>query len=190
MVFFVRRFVEEPPIFQGARQAAIATKSRARWLEIFSPAILRTTILTSLLSTRAQGGYYAITTWSPTYLKIERKLSVIGTGGCIAVIIIGSFIGDLVGAYLADRIGRRAANFILYAVCSLITALVYTQLPIDDTLMLVLGFPLGFFASGLFSGMGAFLTENFRPECAARVKVLHTILAAALVRSTQPPLAS
>jgi MFS family permease len=39
--------------------------------------------------------------------------------------------------------------------------LVYTQLPIDDTLMLILGFPLGFFASGIFSGMGAFLTENF-----------------------------
>jgi MFS family permease len=159
-VFFVRRFVEEPPIFQATRQATTATKSKARWLEIFSPAILRTTVLTSLLSTGAQGGYYAITTWLPTYLQTERKLSVINTGGYIAVIIIGSFVGYLVGAYLADRIGRRA-NFILYAVCSLITALVYTQLPIDDTLMLLLGFPLGFFASGLFSGMGAFLTENF-----------------------------
>jgi MFS family permease len=160
MVFFVRRFVEEPPVFQAARKAATATKSKAHWLEIFSPAILRTTVLTSLLSTGAQGGYYAITTWLPTYLKTERKLSVIGTGGYIAVIVIGSFIGYLVGAYLADRIGRRA-NFILYAICSLITVLVYTQLPIDDTLMLLLGFPLGFFASGLFSGMGAFLTENF-----------------------------
>jgi MFS family permease len=160
MVFFVRRFVDEPPIFQAARQTAIATGSKAHWLEIFSPATLKTTVLTSLLATGAQGGYYAITTWLPTYLKTERKLSVIGTGGYIAVIIIGSFIGYLVGAYLADRIGRRA-NFILYAVCSLITVLVYTQLPIDDTLMLLLGFPLGFFASGLFSGMGAFLTENF-----------------------------
>jgi MFS family permease len=28
-------------------------------------------------------------------------------------------------------------------------------------MMLILGFPLGFFASGIFSGMGAFLTENF-----------------------------
>ena len=27
--------------------------------------------------------------------------------------------------------------------------------------MLVLGFPLGFFASGVFSAMGAFYTENF-----------------------------
>ena len=38
---------------------------------------------------------------------------------------------------------------------------VYTQLPISDTLMLILGFPLGFFANGIFAGMGAFLTENY-----------------------------
>lgn len=76
------------------------------------------------------------------------------------MVIVGSFAGLLVGAYLADRIGRRA-NFVLYAVCSLVTVFVYTQLPINDTLMLVLGFPLGFFANGIFSGMGAFLTENY-----------------------------
>jgi hypothetical protein len=32
-----------------------------------------------------------------------------------------------------------------------ITVLAYTQLPITDTMMLFLGFPLGFFASGIFS---------------------------------------
>jgi MFS family permease len=158
MVFFVRRFVDEPPIFQAARQKA--GRGKAHWLEIFSAGTLKTTVLTSLLATGAQGGYYAITTWLPTYLKTERKLSIIGTGGYIAVIIVGSFVGYLAGAYLADRIGRRA-NFIVYAACSLTTVVIYTQLPIDDTLMLLLGFPLGFFASGLFSGMGAFLTENF-----------------------------
>jgi len=95
-----------------------------------------------------------------TYLRTERKLTVLGTGGYLAVIIVGSFIGYLVGAYLADRIGRRA-NFILFAVCSVLIVFVYTQLPVNDTMMLILGFPLGFFASGIFSGMGAFLTENF-----------------------------
>ena len=49
----------------------------------------------------------------------------------------------------------------MYAVCSIVTVVAYTQLPIDDTMMLVLGFPLGFFASGIFSGMGPFLTELF-----------------------------
>ena len=71
------------------------------------------------------------------------------------------FGGCLVAAgRLADRIGRRA-NFILFAVCSVLTVFVYTQLPINDMIILILGFPLGFFASGIFSGMGAFLTENF-----------------------------
>src|SRR5436190_13053246 len=160
LVFFIRRFVDEPPVFEASRRSAATKTDQTNWLEIFSPAMLKTTVLTSLLATGAQGGYYAITTWLPTYLNSERHLSVINTGGYIAVIIIGSFVGYLVGAYLADRIGRRA-NFILYAVCSLITVIVYTEVPIDDTLMLLLGCPLGFFASGMFSGMGAFLTENF-----------------------------
>jgi len=158
LVFFVRRFVDEPAVFTAMRHSAPA--DRANFMEIFSPAMLRTTILTSLLATGAQGGYYAIATWLPTYLKTERQLSVIGTGGYIAVIIIGSFVGYLVAADLADRIGRRA-NFIFFAVCSLVAVIVYTELPLNDAWMLVLGFPLGFFASGIFSGMGAFLTENF-----------------------------
>jgi MFS family permease len=160
LVFFVRRYVDEPPVFRQTQTNLAAAHASANFLEIFSPQILKTTILTSLLATGAQGGYYAITTWLPTYLSTERKLSVFGTGGYLAVIIIGSFIGYLTSAWLADRIGRRA-NFILFAVCSVLTVVAYTQLPIDNTMMLYLGFPLGFFASGIFSGMGAFLTENF-----------------------------
>jgi len=113
-----------------------------------------------VLAAGAQGGYHALFTWLPTYLKVERKLSVIGTGGYIAVVIAGSYVGLLCGAYLADRIGRRA-NFILYAVCSLVTVFIYTQLPVTDGLMLLLGFPLGFFANGIFAGMGALLTESY-----------------------------
>jgi MFS family permease len=160
LVFFVRRYVDEPAVFKETQSNLSAAGTKANFLEIFSPSILRTTILTSLLATGAQGGYYAITTWLPTYLSQERKLTVLGTGGYLAVIIIGSFIGYLVSAWLADRIGRRA-NFILFAVCSVLTVIAYTAFPIDNTMMLYLGFPLGFFASGIFSGMGAFLTENF-----------------------------
>jgi MFS family permease len=160
LVFFVRRYVDEPSVFKQTQDKLAAAGAQADFLEIFAPQILRTTILTSLLATGAQGGYYAITTWLPTFLRSERKLTVLGTGGYYAVIIIGSFVGYLASAWLADRIGRRA-NFILFSVCSVLTVIIYTQLPIDNTIMLYLGFPLGFFASGIFSGMGAFLTENF-----------------------------
>jgi MFS family permease len=43
----------------------------------------------------------------------------------------------------------------------MVIALAYTELQISDPLMLVLGFPLGFFASGIFSGMGPVFTELF-----------------------------
>jgi MFS family permease len=160
LVFFIRRMVDEPKVFDETQKKLDAAGKAANFLEIFSPPVIRTTILTCLLSIGAQGGYYAITTWLPTFLRTERKLTVLGTGGYLAVIIVGSFIGYLVSAWLNDRIGRRA-NFILFALCSIVTVLVYTQLPVDNTLMLWLGFPLGFFASGIFSGMGPFLTELF-----------------------------
>ena len=160
LVFFIRRFVDEPAVFTATQKQIAAGAARPHFLAIFAPDLLRTTLLAALLTTGAQGGYYAITTWLPTYLKTVRQLSVLNTSGYLAVIIIGSFIGYLVSAHLADRFGRRN-NFFLFAVCCFVTVLAYTQFPIDDRTMLALGFPLGFFASGIFSGMGAFLTELF-----------------------------
>ena len=85
---------------------------------------------------------------------------MIGTGGYLAVIIVGSLVGYIVSAYLNDGIGRRK-NFFIFAIGSFVIVLAYTQCRLTNSLMLVLGFPLGFFASGIFSGMGAFLTELF-----------------------------
>jgi MFS family permease len=160
LVFYVRRHVSEPEVFEKTQSNLDKAGKKANFLEIFSPEMLKTTILTCMLTTGAQGGYYAITSWLPTFLRQERHLTVLSTGGYLGVIIVGSFIGYLVSAWLNDRIGRRA-NFILFAACSIITVFIYTQLPMNDDMMLVLGFPLGFFASGIFSGMGPILTELF-----------------------------
>ncbi|MFS2107037.1 MFS transporter, partial [Ralstonia sp. Ralssp135] len=156
-VFFLRRLVKEPEVFQEAKSQAA---ERTSFFEIFSPRLLSTTLRAAVLTTGAQGGYYAITTWLPTFLKTERHLTVLGTGGYLAVVIIGSYIGYLISAVLTDRLGRKR-NFILFAVGSMVVALAYTQLEVTDSTMLLLGLPLGFFASGIFAGMGAFLTELF-----------------------------
>jgi MFS family permease len=160
LVFFVRRNVSEPEVFEKTQSNLDKSGKKANFLEIFSPEMIKTTILTCMLTTGAQGGYYAITSWLPTFLRSERKLTVLSTGGYLAVIIVGSFCGYLVSAWLNDRIGRRA-NFILFSICSILTVFVYTQVHINDAMMLVLGFPLGFFVSGIFSGMGPILTELY-----------------------------
>jgi len=119
-----------------------------------------------LLCTGIQGGYYAVTTWLPTYLKVERQLSVMDTGGYLLVIILGSFCGYIAGAHMADKFGRRL-NFIIFSVLSIVCVYVYTQFLLTNTQMLFLGFPLGFAASGIFGGLGAFLTELFPSELRA-----------------------
>jgi MFS family permease len=158
LVFYIRRYVPEPEIYSHTRDK-LGVKP-GHFLEIFTPTLFRITLLTSLMAIGAQGGYYAITTWLPTFLKTTRGLSVLNTGAYLVVIITGAFVGYLTGAYLTDRVGRKH-TLILFALCSFVTVAVYTYLHISNQAMLLLGFPLGFFASGSFSPMGAFLTELF-----------------------------
>jgi MFS family permease len=158
LILYIRRHIKDPEVFSATREKA--ARQGASFLEIFSPRLLRITLLTSLMAAGMQGGYYAVTTWLPTYLKTVRGLSVINTGAYLVVIIAGALAGYLVAAWLSDRIGRRN-TFFLFALCSALIAVIYTLIPISDATMLVLGFPLGFFVSGNFSGVGAFFTELF-----------------------------
>ena len=160
LILYIRRNLDEPPVYLAEQARAKARGQRANFLRIFSPELLRNTVLASLLATGMQGAYYSVTTWLPTFLKTERQLSVLGTSGYLLVLIAGSFAGYLTSAWLCDAIGRRRC-FMLFALMGGVLVLAYTQMPITDAAMLVLGFPLGFFLSGIFSGMGAFLAELF-----------------------------
>jgi MFS family permease len=160
LVFFVRRYVEEPKVYLETRAKLAAQGDQPSAMEIFKPPLLRVTVLGGLMGTGAQGGYYAVTTWLPTFLRTERKLSVLDSAGYLAVSIAGAFCGYVAGGYLADKIGRRL-TFLIFAVGAGLIAIAYTMFPFGDAAMLVLGFPLGFFASGVFSAMGPFFTEHF-----------------------------
>lgn len=158
LVFYVRRHVKEPEVYSATRQ--VVRERGSHFLEIFSPPLLRTTVLASLMITGMMAGYFAVFFWLPTFLQTERGLSVLNTGLYTFVIIFGSFMGYLGAAYLSDYLGRRK-TFTVFAIGSATIAILYTQIPITDTMMLFLGFPLGFFVSGNFSGCGPFLTELY-----------------------------
>ncbi|MFJ8666654.1 MFS transporter [Streptomyces sp. NPDC093600] len=158
LVVYVRRNVEDAP---QAAEARRASTERGSFTAIFKPSLLRTTLFAVLLSTGVQGGYYTLATWVPTFLKTERGLTVVGTGGYLTFLISGAFIGYLTGGYLTDRLGRKK-NIALFAVLSAVCIVAYTNIPAGaNTLILVLGFPLGFCMSAIFSGFGSFLAELY-----------------------------
>ncbi|MFI8534725.1 MFS transporter [Streptomyces aquilus] len=158
LVVWLRRRVQDAPEAIAVREKS---GGKTPFTAIFKPGLLRTTVFAGLLSTGVQGGYYTLATWVPTYLKSDRGLSVVGTGGYLTFLISGAFLGYLTGGYLTDRLGRRR-NIWLFALLSAVCILAYANIPDGaNTLLLVLGFPLGFCMSAIFSGFGSYLAELY-----------------------------
>lgn len=154
LVFYVRRFVPESQVFEKVKSDPVSP------MAIFSPRILKTTVLTSLLCFGISGGALALTIWLPTFLRTTRGLSVTNSGGFLLIYILGAIIGNIFSGYLADGIGRRK-NFFAFAICSFATVVFFTFVPISDRSLLFLEFPLGFFTQGIFGAIGPFLSEQF-----------------------------
>ena len=159
LVLWIRRYVEEPEVFT-AMKATTPERNRLQFVEIFGPALRGRTFLASLLAAGGLGGNYVILTWLATYLRTVRNLSILGTGGYLGINIFGSFLGYVISAHLSDWLGRRR-TFVLMACAAAVTVACYTLLPMSATAVLLLGFPLGFFQSGIIAGMGATFAELF-----------------------------
>ncbi len=156
LLLFLRRQVTDAPV---PRATEVHTPGSFR--AILRGGLGRTTFFAALLATGVQGGYYTLATWLPTYLKTARHLSVVNTGGYLALVISGAFLGYVTGGYLTDLLGRKR-TFALFAVLSAVLILSYTHIPSGaDTAVLLLGLPLGFASSAIFSGFGAFLAELY-----------------------------
>ncbi|HEX3646920.1 MAG TPA: MFS transporter [Pseudonocardiaceae bacterium] len=156
LVLYLRRRVTDAP-----RPRTDTTRKRGSFTAILRGGLGRSTFYAALLATGVQGGSYTLATWLPTYLKTARHLSAVGTGGYLAFVISGAFAGYVTGGYLTDLFGRRR-TFALFAAMSAVLILSYTQIPEGaNTAVLLLGFPLGFASSAIFSGFGAFLAELY-----------------------------
>src|SRR3954452_7633843 len=156
LILYVRSRGRDPQVYEEApRDGEVPLK------QIFHGDLLKTTIFASLLATGIQGGYYAMFTWIPTFLKKERDMTVVGTSGYLFVVIAGAFAGYLCAGWVHDRIGRKRA-FTLFSVMAGAALVLYFAVPSgSNTGLLVVGFPLGFAASGCFSGFGAYLAELY-----------------------------
>jgi len=160
LVLYLRRSVQEP----ARAAAALPQPSVGQALfGIFKPATLRITLVGILFGFGAHGGYQALFTWLPTFLKTERHLSVVGTGSYLGVIIVAYWLGCVTAGQFLDRLGRRRTVSLFAVGCVAITV-TYLLLPIGPTAMLLLGFPLGFCTAGIPASMGTLFTELYPEE--------------------------
>ncbi|WP_292177691.1 MFS transporter [Mesorhizobium sp.] len=136
---------------------------RSSWHAIFSRSMAAATIKGSLLATGMHGGYWAIATWWPVMLRSERGLSTTATSAYLAAIATASFFGYVSSAWLGDRIGRKA-TLVGFALGGTLAVLACTELQASNFGLLLLSFPLGFFALGMFSAIGPVLTELYPTE--------------------------
>ncbi|OQR33736.1 MFS transporter [Pseudomonas sp. Bc-h] len=160
LVLWMRRNIAESEAFEAAAQYRETTSLWTNFALIFSPKVFPLTAMASLMAAGALGGNYTILTWLVTYLRETQGLTISMTTLYLSVNIFGSFCGYVGMAYLSDFLGRRK-TFALSAAGATVTVLVYTQLHLPMWSLLLLGFPLGLFQSGIVSGMGACFTELF-----------------------------
>lgn len=134
---------------------------------LFSPELIRTTMLATALGVGVQGIYYSVFVFLPSYLKEERGLAVVGTASYTWVVIAGSFLGYFLSGYVHDWIGRRRA-FALFFVAAVASIALFVLTPAaQPELAYLISFALGFFASGQAGGLGAYLAELFPTEVRA-----------------------
>ncbi len=160
LVLWMRRNVDESSAFESAAEFRAQSGLFDTFAQVFAPNVLPRTLLASAMAAGALGGNYTILTWLVTYLRETQSLTVNLTTMYLAVNIFGSFCGYVGMAYLSDAIGRRW-TFSISAAGATLTVLAYTQLHLPLPVLLVLGFPVGLFQSGIVSGMGACFTELF-----------------------------
>lgn len=155
LVLYLRRHMPEPP-----KVACAPNTARASPLVIFSRPLLATTLIGSLFGVGARGGYYALMTWLPAYLQTDRHLSIGNSSMSLAVIILAFWCGCAACAFLMDLLGRRH-TVIAFSLCCLVTVFLYMYAPLSNRSILMLGFPLGFFAAGVPASMGAWFSELY-----------------------------
>ncbi|HWV04560.1 MFS transporter [Ralstonia sp.] len=142
-----------------SKSSTSATSHRTGNLaEIFSPGLLRITVLGTLTSTLALSAYWGASTWLPTYLVKERGLDVATMARFMVLLNVGMFVGYQVFGLLADRIGKQRA-VIVSLVGSGLTLPIYT-LATGHTTLLLLGPVFAFFQA--FAGVvGSYFPELF-----------------------------
>jgi MFS transporter, SHS family, lactate transporter len=167
-VFYIRKFIKEPPIWleNRRRQRVEQREVRAPLISIFKPRVLDNTLTACVWMAGGMVAYYSVNSLFATYLQKDLHLAP----GLVATPIffanLGAFLASCGWGWWADRFGRRSA-IIIPALIALPLAPLY--LLSADFLWIAVGFVAqGFCAGGGMQGqMAPYLNERFPTEIRA-----------------------
>jgi MFS family permease len=161
--FFLRNPVTDPKIYLAARAQR---DSSAKLSTLLTGALGLRTLIAWAICLGVLGGNYTVLFWLPTYLQQIRHLSIAGVGLYLLVNIAGSFLGYILGGYVSDGLGRRNA-LKLFAILGALSVYAYLTLGTSSSMVMALGFPLGFAQSAMNAGVGPLLSEIFPTQLRA-----------------------
>jgi MFS family permease len=154
ILLLVARNTPESPIWLRGR----AERQRTRGFhELFRGKAGRGLLVAFAFIFCVQYVYWAVFTWTPTFLVVVKHLAFIKSLGFTLTQQLGSLAGFLIFAGIVDRLGRRP-TFMLYLAIGA-GAMVTFVLAESPQPLLVANFMTGFGIGGIFAGMGPFTAE-------------------------------
>jgi len=168
VALLVRLWVKEPERWLKARdEERTRAATKPKLVELFSPALCRSTLVGSGLAFVAVFGLWGATNWTPTLLRALPELKELNPAAITSrisyatmMLNVGALVGYLSFGPLADRFGRRAV-FGLMCLGSLVMLPVTFLTPRSYLHVLLLLPLLGYFNNGIFSGFPIYLPELY-----------------------------
>jgi SHS family lactate transporter-like MFS transporter len=166
-VFYVRKYVKEPPIWvENRRQQRLQKREvRSPLLSIFKRGLLSNTLLACWWMASNFVTYYSIYGLFATHLQKDLNLSPALVAAPIAISNLVGFLAMSWWGFVADRAGRRWSMIIPAALAVPIAPL---YLLTTDFTWIAVAFVLqGAFGGAMYSQLPAYLSERFPTEVRA-----------------------
>lgn len=159
--FWIRRHVEEPPIWRQQQAAPVRPGAMA---SLFGSGVAGLTVAVTFMNACTMFAWWGFNLWLPGYLSLPVDQGGIGlsTGtmsGFVAAMQVGMWFGYVTFGYVSDAIGRRR-TYVTYLLTAAVLIAVYLSVE-TPIVLLLLGPFVAFFATGYFSGFAAVTAEIY-----------------------------
>jgi len=171
IVFWIRKDVPESEMWLERKHGTAATPN-TKFSEIFSRPYLKTTMALLFMNFFGMFAWWGLFTWIPSYLQLPVSKGGRGfdislmTIMLVALNLTGMFPGYGTFGWVADKLGRKK-SCVLYTLLASLLVLLYARAT-DPRMLLLLGTPVAFFATGFFSGSGIIGSEVYPTRVRAR----------------------